>query len=761
MTQKSILLLCWALWSFGGLASPLHAQNRAVTGQVRDTTGAAIPNASVTVRVAGFSGSTITDASGHFAFARVPAAAGSLNVRAEGFSPSIQSLSGNSSGVSITLYPSSVHEDVVVSATRTEARISETPGSTVRLSETDIASTPALALDDMLRQVPGFTLFRRTGSRFANPTSQGVSLRGLGASGASRALVLADGIPLLDPFGGWVYWDRLVPAAIADVEVFRGGASNLYGTSAMGGVVDFITRQPEAPRLVMETSYGNENTAHLSLWTGAKVGRWDVQGSSDLFRTDGYIAVPTEDRGAIDTPVNSEHGMFDFGIGHQWGDNGRVFARGDLFEDSRNNGTPVQTNDTHMGSAALGVDKQLGGTDSILARVYGTFESYNQNFSSIATDRDSESLTNMQHVPEQGIGAQLQWTHVLGKHQTIVAGGDADENSGASEEQIFNSGTHIANSVSAGRQRTFGFFGEDIVHIARWTIIPGVRLDDWRNLDGLTERTTLSSGSQKITGFADRSENAFSPKLSVLRPITQNVSVTASVYRAFRAPSLNELYRSFRVGNVVTQNNANLQAERLTGAEAGLNVTGFDRRLDVRGTFFWSDIVNPIANVTLTTTPTLITRQRQNLGRTRSRGLELDGTAHVTSHIDISGGYAYTDAIVVQFPANTSLIGLNLPQTPRNQFTLEARYWNPSSIMLSVQGRLVGQQFDDDQNLLPLNRFFVVDVMAAHALPKGLTGFVGIENLLNEAYMVGRTPVPTLGPPILFRIGLRFGYREK
>src|ERR671929_131193 len=107
-------------------------------------------------------------------------------------------------------------------------------------------STSAATLDDALRQVPGFTLFRRTGSRVANPTSQGVSLRGVGASGASRALVLADGIPLNDPFGGWVYWGRVPRASVERIEVLRGGASSLYGSSALGGVVNLITRRPSS-----------------------------------------------------------------------------------------------------------------------------------------------------------------------------------------------------------------------------------------------------------------------------------------------------------------------------------------------------------------------------------------------------------------------------------------------------------------------------------------------------------------------------------
>src|SRR5918911_1366511 len=127
-------------------------------------------------------------------------------------------------------------------------------------------STAATTLDDALRQLPGFQLFRRSGSRTANPTSQGLSLRGTGASGASRALVLADGIPLNDPFGGWVYWSRIPRESVERVEVLRGGASNLYGSSALGGVVQVITRKT-SPRVVsLEVSYGNGRTPDASLF---------------------------------------------------------------------------------------------------------------------------------------------------------------------------------------------------------------------------------------------------------------------------------------------------------------------------------------------------------------------------------------------------------------------------------------------------------------------------------------------------------------
>jgi outer membrane receptor protein involved in Fe transport len=215
----------------------------------------------------------------------------------------------------------------------------------------------------------------------------------------------------------------------------------------------------------------------------------------------------------------------------------------------------------------------------------------------------------------------------------------------------------------------------------------------------------------------------------------------------------------------VTLSNPALRSEQLTGGEAGVNVSGFNRKLELRSTFFWSDIVDPDENVTLTTTPSLITRERQNLGRTRSRGLELDGVVRLSQDIQVSAGFDFTDATVINYTPNAqnpSLLGLDVPQIPRHQFTWEARYWNPSRLLLSVQGRFVGTQYDDDQNTLPLDRFYAMDLMVGRAITHGMQAFAAVENLTNERYQVARTPVVNVGPPLLYRIGLRYDFpREK
>jgi len=314
-------------------------------------------------------------------------------------------------------------------------------------------------------------------------------------------------------------------------------------------------------------------------------------------------------------------------------------------------------------------------------------------------------------------------------------------------------------SVSGGRQRSTGIFAQDIFHIARaWTVIAGFRWDDWNNFRGRTVRTPTPSGAPAVTGYPDRSETSFSPRLSLLRALNSNLSVSVSGYRAFRAPTLNELYRSFQQGTVFTENNPLLRAERLTGAEAGLRAAGPDNKLESRATVFWSDIVDPVTNVTLSSGSTT-TRQRQNLGRTRSVGLEVDSVAHISYRIQVSAGYQYTHATVVDSP---TLAGLNVPEVPRHQFTWEARYWNPQRAMLSVEGRCSGSQFDDDLNTLLLRHYYVMDLFAGREFLAGMTFYISAENLLNDRYPFTLTPpapyLTSLAPPITARVGVRLDW---
>src|SRR5262249_48902862 len=149
-----------------------------------------------------------------------------------------------------------------------------------------------------------------------------------------------------DPFGGWIYWDRVPRAEISTVEVFRGGSSNLYGSDALGGVIEVLTRVPKESSLSLDFSYGNQMTPALSLWAGPVGSGWDFAAAVDMSRTDGYILVPASQRGSIDTAANSEHVTLDTIVGYRVAENTRLSLRSSLFQESRHNGTPIQTNST-------------------------------------------------------------------------------------------------------------------------------------------------------------------------------------------------------------------------------------------------------------------------------------------------------------------------------------------------------------------------------------------------------------------------------
>jgi len=647
-------------------------------------------------------------------------------------------------------------EQVTVTANRTPTRVSDTAAAISIVTEEDLALAAAPTLDDALRQTPGFSLFRRSGSRTANPTAQGVSLRGLGASGASRAAVLSDGVPLNDPFGGWVYWGRSPRLSIDRVEVVRGGASSLYGADALGGVINLVPRRTSVPVLAIETSYGGQRSPMGSLFTGGRKGALGAQFAAEHFQTGGYILVDEAQRGPVDTRAGVRYSTVEVTVDREVENGSRFFLRGSLFDESRENGTPLQTNGTYVRQVSSGASwpNALGG--SLALRAHLGSQVYDQDFSAVTTGRSTESLTRRQRTPADHWGVSAQMSRGLGSRQALVAGLELRDVEGESDEVAFANARATSRSLSGGRERTLALFAQDVIGFRnRWIATVGARVDRWRNEEGRTTTTVLASNATTATAFAPRVETAFSPRVSLLYKASGRVSLTSSAYRAFRAPTLNELYRSFRVGNVLTQANASLLAERLTGAEAGLRYGSAAGRWSASASVFWSEITRPVANVTLSSTPALVTRERRNLGETRSRGLEMEVHGRFSETWSLTMGYLHVDPRVLSFSANPALEGRVLPQVARHQFTFQTRYAHSSSFTLAFQGRAAGVQFDDDQNLLPLDRLLVVDGFVSRSITRQLTAFVAVENLFDSRYEVGRSGVTTVGPPRSARVGLR------
>jgi outer membrane cobalamin receptor len=766
--RLTILLFCLlataATTSAVVAQTPQNQSKGSISGRVTDPRGDAISGADVTATSANASASTQTDGVGQFRI-DLPPGDYEVRVRAKGFATRSQRVtvgSAQDQTLSWALDVSAIPEVMTVTPTRVERSVDEVSSSVSVLSSVDVENAAAQTLDDLLRQIPGFSIFRRSSSVVANPTTQGVSLRGAGASGASRTLVLTDGLPLNDAFGGWVYWDRVPRSAVDQIEVVRGGSSDLYGSDALSGVINVLTQRPRYPVFKAEASYGNNDTADFTFFQGGEWKKWVIDLTGEATTTDGYYIVAPERRGKVDERAASSHGVLTARIGRTWGNTppgqtqNIAYVRGSLFDEDRKNGTPLQRNNTNTESLAAGLRFRTNDGSAWQLTVFGNQQRFHQTFTSVTADRSRETLTRVQAVPSKDAGFSFTWSRPFGERHLVLAGADDRGVHGSSDELVY-AGANPSSYVSAGgRQQRLGFFAQDLISLtSRWQLSVSARYDRWKDSSAYSIERTISTGVVRPRFLPERTEEALSPKLSLLYHLREGLTLSASAYRAFRAPTLNELYRSFRVGDTLTLANEKLEAERLTGGEGGISWQD-SGRVRMRLVGYWTETVNPITNYTLTVTPTLITRERRNLGRTRSRGIEAETEFHIDSHWNISAGYLFSDTSVLEAPQDPRILGLWIPQVPRHQFTLQTTWSNPRYVTASLQFRASGKQFDDDQNRFVLDSYALVDLLVDRHLARGIDLFLAVQNALNQRYAVGRTPLETIGAPRLYRGGVRF-----
>lgn len=618
---------------------------------------------------------------------------------------------------------------MTVTASRGAPSTGATSADVTVLDRARLDDTPAAALDEALREAAGFSLFRRAGSRVANPTAQGVSLRGTGASGASRALVLWDGLPLADPFGGWVAWSRVPLVSLERVEIVEGGVSGLYGSGALGGVVQALTRR-DAPAVAVELAGGSAGQASAAVFASAARGRQRLRASGEASAFGGYAIVPDDARGAVDTDAGARHLSGSAAWELRPSPTRRLALAASAFGESRENGTALQTNDTDL--RAVSASWTAAGLD---ASAWWQTQTYRQAFSAVAPGRASEALTRLQRVPSDAAGASVVWSRALGARTVVAAGAEGRRTDGRSDETPFASGRPGA-LVSAGGRETVAaaFVRAERAATDRLTLAAGARLDRWR--------------------AGERTDRRLSPQLGASFRATDRVRLTAGTYGAFRAPTLNERFRSFRVGDTLTLAEPDLAAERLAGAEAGLVVSA--GALRARATLFAARIDDPVVSRTLRVEPGLVTRRRANLGRTVTRGLSIDLDGRI-GPVDVRAGYAALDASVSAFPQDEALVGLQLPQVPRHQAVLSVQAGPPHALRVGAVVRASSRQFEDDRNQLPLAGFVTADVRASRRFGR-LDAFAVVENVAGGRYEVGRVPTPTVGPPRLVRVGVRLDW---
>jgi len=730
--QSGILVLCGLL--FG--AARACAVTRPVQLCVHDERGFAIAGAQVQVQ-GDSSQAVLSDAGGCVTVDAEPQA--TVEVTREGFDRVVRVL-GDERQVSVVMKVAGAVEEVEVTAARSPLALDASASSVRTMTGEQLTEAPGFTLDERLRQVAGFQLFRRTSSWVANPTTEGTTLRGLGSTAASRTLVLSDQVPLNDAYGGWIHWSEIPTLAVGDVELMRGGASDLYGSSAIGGVIDVVPVVPKSFDYGLNVAGASEDTSIVDGLLTVGAGWWSGLAASSLFRTGGYILTAPEFRGPVDVPsnVHSQSGRVE--LRRAVGTDGDVFLRGNVMNEARSNGTPLQTNGARIWRYVAGGDWVAADAGRFLVRFYGTNQTYRQSFSAINATRTSEKLTAFHVDPSQQVGGAVQWARSY-RDMTVVAGGDVLDSRGTDLEEL--------SEVSlSSRQRGEGVYGEMLWAPNTWSIAFSSRFDHFGSFD-----------ARQIGGtpppLPSISENVFDPRLGVVKRVTGTLSLTGSGFRAFRGPTMNELYRQGQVGQQITLANPSLRAERATGVEGGALVS-LERLGSVRGSYFWTQVNRPVAAVTLSSTPTSTLLMRENLGQLTSQGLAVEWELSPARFMSVVGGYQLAFSTVTKFQADPTLVGKWTPQVPRNLATLQMRFQNEQLGVLSVGLRTSGQQFDDSANQFRLAGYAQVDLFAEHTFRRQWQIYCGIQNLLNQPVQAGRTPILTLGSPVTVAGGVRF-----
>ena len=604
-------------------------------------------------------------------------------------------------------------EPVKTSITVVEKISAEAPANITLMDAKDLEETPGVNLDDRLRAIPGFSLFRRSSSLVANPTTQGISLRGIGSSGASRTLVLWDGIPANDPFGGWVYWTQFVPDEISSVEISRGAATSIFGDRAMSGAIGIFSRQPQPFHLFSGFEAGNDDSQDV--WTGFS-NVWSelaISGSLRAFQTDGYYIVPQSIRGTADTRAGVRFVTGDVHIDH-YTRLGNLFLKVNMLAEERQNGTVLTHNSTGLGTVSLRYNREFA-HDSISILGFHTREGFHSTFSSVTNNRNTERLTYSQTVPSDATGGAALWQHHESRWN-LLGGADVDRMGGTDTDHLVPSGLRVAG----GTQLQHGVFAQTDTTLGPARFFAGLR-------------HTFAGGDNRF----------LSPNAGVVLG-RKRLRLRGSVYRAFRAPTLNELYREFRVGNTDTLANPNLRPETVFGSEFGADWVG--ETGSMRVTAYRNSLSNLITNVTLSSTPSAIVRQRANAAEALSRGVEADFERR---------WHAFTGEAQYLFVDSRYVTGFRVAQIPKHQGSGQVTYLHGGT-MASLSVRSFDYQFDDDLNQFRLPGYAVVQLVARQHVWRSLSADVGIENALNRVFYTAFTPTPTTGSPRLWRVGLRW-----
>jgi iron complex outermembrane receptor protein len=637
-------------------------------------------------------------------------------------------------------------EEMIVTATKTEKMVEDVPGSVTIISQNDLKKQNIQTVDDALNSLSGVYVKRTKGLMESTP-----SLRMRGFNGDQYTLVLLDGLPLNDAYGGGIEWGSLSVGNIERIEVVRGAASALYGGNAMGGVINIITKTPEKLELEAISGYGTHDAYRYRFAFGNKLlDRLSFRLGYEKEGTDGYETTPvvrsiSAGNGNVSGgyPMNDSSGNPTRWVAGDKGDNGaqRHAFDGKLSFDFSDTGylsfTAVSGRheydygppSTYMGIfgdsttyavagtgqrarfqpndfiSYTGIGKNETDTYSLaFQEIFGPMQIKGQLGTVQVDDRYtleagsgsadySDSTGTMKITENESWFAELSGDIPMGDSHLLTMGASYRKDSSDTDDYDIPfyrsySGAGPSTFYSGGDSKTWAVFAQDEWQIMDpLTIYLGLRFDSWEVYNGASG---VPGGEQK---YESNTESELSPKIAaVWKPFGEDTTFRASAGHAFRPPTLYELYRSWQSGSTAVQSNPNLKPETVWAYELGYDQYLFERKTRLSVTGFRNDIEDLIY---FQTAPG--TRTRINVGEARTYGLELEASQKITDWLSLWGNFTYTDAEIRKNPTDPASEGKNVTGIPETAWNLgvDTQYkWFKGSLV----GRYYSKIYSNSEN---------------------------------------------------------------
>ncbi|MDQ4421524.1 TonB-dependent receptor [Sphingobium sp. DEHP117] len=627
----------------------------------------------------------------------------------------------------------------------------------VTIDRSRLTDSASGRIENVLTDVAGFQQFRRSDSRSANPSAQGATLRALGGNASSRTLVLLDGVPVADPFFGYIPFNALVPERLSLIRVTRGGGVGAFGAGAVAGTIELgSATRADLPLLSAGAFYGSRDSSELSAAFSPDLGAGFLSVSGRWDRGDGFWTTPKSQRVSASVPARYESWSTSIRAVAPLGSDLEIQARATVFRDNRTLRFAGADSFSEGEDASI---RLIGrGAWKIDALAYVQARDFGNVV--ISSNPPFRKSLDQRKTPSTGVGGKIELRPPLNDAHVLRLGSDLRISTGDMFEDAYNAtlATNPRTNLrhAGARQTTLGLFAEDDWTLGSLVLTGGVRADHWKISDGFYHVTVLSGVAPvnpcaAATACASRSDWQVSGRAGALLQVNDGMALRAAAYTGFRLPTLNELYRSFVVFPIATQANPGLKPEKLKGVEAGFDLQPAVG-LTFSATVFYNRLGNAIANATINAT----TRKRQNVDSIVAKGIELNASAKLQD-FTLSASYAYTDS-TVKAPGQL-FDHLRPAQTPRHSASGTLAWAPNGGPSLSTTLRYVGRQYEDDLQTDALPHALTVDATASVPLGHHASLVGRVENLFDKAvYTRNAGGSIDLGTPQTFWIGIRFAH---